>query len=236
MPTVLIIGAGPNVGEASAEAFAAAGYQVAVASRTQKLDAKFRHYAFDASKPETVPALFEQVSKDLGIPSVVIYNASAGRITSADKPFDVDLDYFQDTLKVNTVSPYIAAREAVNGFEKLGPSGLGPSGGTFTFTGNILNITAAPGFLPFGMQKSASASMIQHLAVAHYVDKPYKFYYVDQRREDGHYVTSELDGRAHAELFIGLAKDPKQGPWDHTFVKGKGYVEFPRQEYLDWVP
>ncbi|KAI1140154.1 NAD(P)-binding protein [Hypoxylon sp. FL0543] len=235
MPTVLIIGAGPNIGEASAEAFLAAGYQVAVASRTQKLDAKFRHFAFDASKPETVPALFDQVSKDLGIPSVVVYNAAAGSNTGADT-FGIDLDNLQNKLKVNTLSPYIAAREAVKGFEKLGPSGLGPAGGTFAFTGNILNITAAPGFLAFGMQKSASAHLIQNLALAAYVDKPYKFYYVDQRRADGHYVTSDLDGPAHAEVFVELAKDPKQRPWDYTFAKGVGYVAFPRQEYMDWVP
>lgn len=77
MPTVLIIGAGPNVGKACAETFAAAGYKVAVASRTQKLDSKYRHYAFDASKPDTVPALFERVTADLDVPSVVIYNSSS---------------------------------------------------------------------------------------------------------------------------------------------------------------
>lgn len=75
MSTVLIIGAGPNVGKACAENFSAAGFKVAVASRTQKLDPKYRHYTFDASKPETVPALFEHVSADIGVPSVVIYNS-----------------------------------------------------------------------------------------------------------------------------------------------------------------
>ncbi|KAI0106534.1 NAD(P)-binding protein [Hypoxylon sp. NC0597] len=235
MPTVLIIGAGRNIGEASAEGFAAAGYQVAVASRNQKLDPKFKHYAFDATKPETVPALFEKVSKDLGIPSVVIYNAYAGAYIGPDNPFEVDLDAFEIGLKVNTTSPYITAREAVKGFEKLGPSGLGPAGGTFIFTGNILNITAVPGFLPFAMQKGASAILIQNLAVAAYVGKPYKFYYADQRRESGQYVHSDLDGPAHAEVFLDLAKDAKQRPWDYTFVKGKGYVEFPRQEFMEFV-
>ncbi|OTA70015.1 NAD(P)-binding protein [Hypoxylon sp. EC38] len=234
MPTVLIIGAGPNVGEASAEAFLAAGYRVAVASRTQKLDAKFKHYAFDAAKPETVPALFEKVSKDLGIPSVVIYNAYAGITTAADKPFDIDLERFEIGLKVNTTSTYIAAREAIKGFEKLGPSGLGPAGGTFIFTGNILNITAVPGFMAFGMQKSASAHLIQSLAVGAYVGKPYKFYYADERRESGQYVTTDINGPAHAEAFLELAKDAKQRPWDYTFVKGKGYVEFPRQEFMEY--
>lgn len=76
MSTVLIIGAGPNIGKACAETFSVAGFKVAVASRTQKLDTKYRHYVFDASKPDTVPDLFERVSADLGVPGVVIYNGS----------------------------------------------------------------------------------------------------------------------------------------------------------------
>ena len=71
----LVIGAGPGVGKASAESLAAAGFTVAVASRTNKgISDQFRHYAVDTSKPVSVPGLFEQVRKDLGAPSVVIYN------------------------------------------------------------------------------------------------------------------------------------------------------------------
>ncbi|KAI1097743.1 NAD(P)-binding protein [Jackrogersella minutella] len=237
MPTAFIIGAGPNVGQAVAETFAAAGFQVAVASRTPKLDAKFRHYVFDGSKPETLPAVFEKVSADLGVPSVVIYNAYKGKVETADNPFgDIDLDTFKENLGINTLSPFVAVQEAIKGFEKLGPSGLGPAGGTFIFTGNITNVSAIPGFLVFGMQKSATASMIQNLALASYPDKPYKFYFTDERRSDGTYVPQGLSGPAHAAIYIDLAKDAKQRPWNQTFVYGKGYVEFPRKEFLPWNP
>lgn len=74
MPTALIIGAGPNIGQATAEAFANAGYSVAVASRSSKLEPKFSHFPFDAAKPETVRDLFNQVETTLGHPSVVVYN------------------------------------------------------------------------------------------------------------------------------------------------------------------
>jgi NAD(P)-dependent dehydrogenase (short-subunit alcohol dehydrogenase family) len=77
MPVVLIIGAGAGVGQASLDTFAAAGYTVAVASRTKKLDstkAGFSFFEFDATEPTTVPSLFEKVNKDVGVPSVVIYN------------------------------------------------------------------------------------------------------------------------------------------------------------------
>ncbi|XXH04247.1 ferric reductase [Hypoxylon texense] len=230
MSTVLIIGAGLNVGKACAETFSAAGFQVAVASRTQKLDAKYRHYVFDASKPETVPALFEHVSADIGVPSVVIYNAYAPGGTDTERPFDIDLDAFRKDLNINTVTPYVAAGEAVKGFDKLGTSGLGPTGGTFIFTGNSLNAAALPGFMVFGMGKSAGAHMVQHLALATMHDKPYKFYYADERHEDGTHMTTDLNGDAHAEVYLELVKDPTQRAWNYIFVRGKGYVEFPRRE------
>jgi hypothetical protein len=76
MPTALIIGAGSRIGHATATAFAGAGYKVAVASRTAKLQdiSAITHFVFDAAKPETVRELFESVRKIVGIPSVVIYN------------------------------------------------------------------------------------------------------------------------------------------------------------------
>lgn len=88
MPTALVIGAGPNIGQATAEAFANAGYAVAVASRSSKLGPKFKHFPFDATKPETVRDLFNQVEAALGHPSVVVYNGIPvqAQSSSSSKP------------------------------------------------------------------------------------------------------------------------------------------------------
>ncbi|KAH8700250.1 putative short-chain dehydrogenases/reductase [Talaromyces proteolyticus] len=234
MPTLLIIGAGSRVGQATAEAFANVGYKVAVASRTARLDPKFKHFVFDATKPETVPGLFKEVRKIVGIPSVVIYNAYAAHITKPEDPFETPIDQFHSSMNVNTTSPWVAAGESVKGFEDLGTEGLGAEGGTFIYTGNILNITVSPGFSTFGMGKIATSHLIQHLALVSYLDKPYKFYWGDQRLSDGQPLATGLSGPAHAELYLELAKDPKQRAWMQTFVKGQGYVVFPRQE--SWYP
>lgn len=75
MPVALIIGVGSGIGQASATAFAAAGYDVAVASRTQRLDsAKFPFFEIDLGESTAVPALFEKVNKQVGVPSVIVYN------------------------------------------------------------------------------------------------------------------------------------------------------------------
>lgn len=74
MPAALIIGAGSRVGKSTADAFAKAGYSIALASRSNKSGSQYTHFTFDASKPETVKDLFNDVRKRIGPPSVVIYN------------------------------------------------------------------------------------------------------------------------------------------------------------------
>ena len=74
MSTALIIGAGARVGQAVADGFAEAGYQVAVASRSGTSSTGYKHFPLDASDPTKVAGLFSEVRKAVGIPSVVVYN------------------------------------------------------------------------------------------------------------------------------------------------------------------
>ncbi|KAK8039104.1 hypothetical protein PG993_007515 [Apiospora rasikravindrae] len=87
--------------------------------------------------------------------------------TEPEDPFGLGLDQVQETMTVNAISVYAAAREAVKGFEKTGP------GITFIMTGNKLNTVALPGVLCFGMDKSAAAHMIQNASNS-YKKKGYK--------------------------------------------------------------
>lgn len=58
-------------------------------------------------------------------------------------------------------------------------------------------------------------------------DRMCRFYYADERNADGSVAGSKIDGEAHADLFVELAKAKSQGPWSQTFVKGVGYKAFP---------
>lgn len=60
----------------------------------------------------------------------------------------------------------------------------------------------------------------------------YRFYYADERHEDGTPMTSGLNGDAHADAYLELARDPAQRAWNYIFAKGKGYVDFPRLEVI----
>ena len=75
-PVILVLGAGPNIGQHVARAFAAKGYKVASASRRPDGNncTDQTHIQGDLSDPESVICIFSKVKKSLGIPSVVIYN------------------------------------------------------------------------------------------------------------------------------------------------------------------
>ena len=81
-PVVLIFGAGPKIGIPTAQAFASKGYKVAVAARSLKeadsTDDQL-NINIDLANPEAVVDAFAKVKKELGVPSVVIYNGMSRR-------------------------------------------------------------------------------------------------------------------------------------------------------------
>ena len=53
-----------------------------------------------------------------------------------------------------------------------------------------------------------------------------RFFYADERQEDGKIKGMALDGPAHGDFYARLANHEKDVPWQATFVKGRGYVQF----------
>jgi hypothetical protein len=76
-PVALILGAGPKVGLPAAKAFASIGYKVAIAARSlsesDSTETQLNIKA-DFARPEEVINAFAKVRKELGVPSVVLYN------------------------------------------------------------------------------------------------------------------------------------------------------------------
>ncbi|KAF2490641.1 hypothetical protein BU16DRAFT_596931 [Lophium mytilinum] len=202
-PVVLILGAGPNIGQAVARTFASKGYKVAIASRSLKeADSTDNQLNIpsDFSKTDDVVNAFAKVNKVFGIPSVVVYNVSASTFTPADDPFALSFADFSRDTTINIHSAFVAAQQAVSGFAQLPAS----ASRTFIYTGNVLNIAILPRFISQGIGK---------------------FYYADERKADGS-PKYRVDGDAHANLFWELAQAETQGPWLQTFVQGVGYKKF----------
>lgn len=160
---VLILGAGPRVGTSVAETFANNGYNVAVASRSgsgTKTEKGFLSLKADFTKPDSIPALFDAVKAEFhAAPSVVVYNAAAlTNPPDKDSIFSISAENVALDLNVNTISPYVAAQQAVKGWETLPKD----TKKTFIYTGNALNVSVlpVPMMLDLGMGKSASAYWI----------------------------------------------------------------------------
>ncbi|KAJ5892949.1 short-chain dehydrogenase [Penicillium tannophilum] len=223
-PVLLILGAGSNVGASVAKAFSEKGYKIALASRTVKnedSDTKDFHVACDLSDPFSVPDVFKKVKETLGIPSVVVYNASAAARSSLGDPLATPLAEFSHGLNINTASVYAAAQEAVKGFAELPAE----ASRTFIYTGNMLNTKVFPPLFNLGVGKAATSHIIEYLA-ASYPFRGFKFYYADQRKVDGSPQYVNIDGDAHGSFYVELAEIKSQGQWHQTFVKDLGYQRF----------
>lgn len=174
---VLILGAGPRIGSAVAEKFASDGYKVALVSRkgTGSKNAE-GHLSLkaDLNKPDSIPPLFKAVEAEFAAPpSVVVYNA--GTLTpppDKDSIFSAPAESIASDFNANTISPYVAAQEAVKGWETLPKE----TKKTFIYTGNITNVSIVPMpmMLTIGMGKSASAFWIG-LADAMYSARGYRY-------------------------------------------------------------
>ena len=76
-PVALILGAGANVGQNVARAFAAKGYKIALAARSLEEEdstADQLHIRADFSDPASVVDIFAKVKAQLGSPYVVVYD------------------------------------------------------------------------------------------------------------------------------------------------------------------
>ena len=76
----LILGYGRHVGIDTAQAFRDRGYKLAVVSRSNahvNSADDYLHIQADLSDPSSIQTIFSRVRKELGHPSVVIYNGRA---------------------------------------------------------------------------------------------------------------------------------------------------------------
>ncbi|KAF3391543.1 hypothetical protein F1880_007477 [Penicillium rolfsii] len=192
-PSILILGAGPNIGQSVAYKFASKGFKVALAARTLKESDSTENQLIiptELAKTGEVIKTFAKVKQVFGIPT------SAVTFTPADDPFAITLADLSRDMTINVHSAFVAAQQAVSGFSPT---------------------SAAKTFID-GIGKSGAAHMIWAASDA-YQDHGYKFYYADERNADES-PKYRIDGGAHADLYWDLAHAKTQGPWMQTFVQG----------------
>ncbi|KFA71343.1 hypothetical protein S40288_08962 [Stachybotrys chartarum IBT 40288] len=228
---LLVLGAGSNIGQSLTERFKSAGYSIALVSRSAPTssgasDEVLRIQA-DLTNPGAIASIFETVKAKLGAhPTVVVYNAAALTVPSdMSNIFTVPVEDFERDMAVMNTSAYVAAREAVAGFE----ASTNDAPKAFIYTGNIFGAVTrpVPRVVTLGAGKSAAGFWLG-VAGATFKEKGYKFHFADERHADGGSVTmQELSGPGAAEFYLDLAEKDAEIPWYATFVAGKGYVHFP---------
>lgn len=224
----LIIGAGSGLSASLARLFAKEGITVALAARqidklaglAEEIGAS--RFTVDASKPDQVEKLFNQVEQQLGIPTIVIYNPSA-RISGAI----VDLDPVEvlRTLEITAYGGFLVAQAATRRLLKVGE-------GAVFFTGASASVKGYARSAPFAMGKFALRGLAQSLArelapqnihVAHFViDGGIRS---DRRPEPVDQPDSLLDPDAIAQTYLSILRQPRSAwtwevelrPWVETF-------------------
>lgn len=175
-PIILVLGAGPNIGKAISIKFHAAGYAIALASRSiPDGPTPEGHFGIkvDLSSPNSIPSVFAKVKQALGsAPNTVVYNAA--NVSPPPDPgnmFSLPVETMQKDIDIINTSAFAAAKEAVKGFEEL-PKDMKK---IFFYTGNSQNtlVLPMPALVTLGVGKAAAAYWIGAASMNH-KEKGYK--------------------------------------------------------------
>jgi NAD(P)-dependent dehydrogenase (short-subunit alcohol dehydrogenase family) len=170
----LIVGAGTGLSASLARALTREGLVLALAARNAaKLAGLCREsgahaFACDATQPDQVARLFDDVERKIGSPDVVVYNASA-RVRG---PFiSLAAEDVERAMRVSAFGGFLVAQQAARRMLPLGY-------GAILFTGASASVKGYPESAPFAMGKFALRGLAQSMArelnpggihVAHFV-------------------------------------------------------------------
>lgn len=228
--SALIVGVGNGISASFARLLAREGCKVALAARTtDKLNDLAKEtgaslHACDATDAAQVAALFEQVEKVLGVPEVVLYNASArarGPLVDLD-PADVD-----NAMRVSAFGGFLVGQQAAKRMLKRG------SGAIF-FTGASASVKGYAQSAPFAMGKFALRGLAQSMArelqpkgihVAHFVIDGGVRNPGTGRVEPADAPDNFLDPDGIAQTYLAVLKQPRSAwslevelrPWVERF-------------------
>lgn len=224
----LIVGAGSGLSASLARLFSREGMRVAIAARNIANLAPLsgetgaQSFACDAVDPDQVARLFDDVESRLGMPDVVVYNASGRLRGSLIELVPAEVEH---ALRVSAFGGFLVAQQAVR---RMLPKGSG----AILFTGASASVKGYAQSAPFAMGKFALRGLAQSMArelapqgihVAHFV--------IDGgirnpgRTEAPDKPDSMLNPDAIAETYLHVLRQPRSAwtweielrPWVESF-------------------
>ena len=226
--TALIVGAGAGLSASLARLFSREGIRVALAARQiEKLGALCsetgaRAFACDATNADEVERLFGLVEREIGVPDLVVYNASARARGSFTELVPSDV---ANAIAISAFGGFLVAQQAL---KRMLPN----KQGAILFTGASASVKGYPQSAPFAMGKFALRGLAQSLAremspqgihIAHFV--------IDGairnpgRAEPADRPDSMLDPAAIAASYLSVLRQPRSAwaweielrPWVERF-------------------
>lgn len=193
--SILITGAGSGIGRATARAFIAAGWQVALVGRREEAlrETAGTHDALvlpmDVTDPAQVESGFARVEGAFGRLDVLFNNAG---MSLPGKPIDeIAVDDWLALSNVNITGMFLCARAAFGLMRRQSPQG-----GRIINNGSISADRPRPGSVPYTMSKHAVTGLTKTLAV-------------DGRRFD--IACGQIDiGNAASEMTAGFSSGMPQ--------------------------
>ena len=159
--TVLIVGAGQGLSASLARLFSSEGMKVVLAARNieklvdLKKEINAETIECDSGDIESVKNLFKETDNKIGIPNLVIYNASWR--PSRNSIVDLEPEEVLKAINVTTFGAFLVAREATKRMLKR-------KSGSIFFTGATAGIKGFANSAPFAMGKFGLRGLAQSLA------------------------------------------------------------------------
>jgi len=209
---LLIVGAGPGIGEASAERFGREGWTIVLAARSprtldpmvarligQGVDA--HGLVIDATDPEAVRAGLRTADRLSGGLSAVLYNAAKVRQQDLFSMTDAEID---SDLAVNVIGGLHVIRAAAGLFEGRA--------GTILVTGGGLALAPHADWASLGLGKAALRNVVQGLVPA-LAERNIR---IAMATVAALVAPASAEAAGVADTLWTLATDPGAG-WERTF-------------------
>jgi len=226
--TALIVGAGSGISASVARGLAAAGLKVGVAARDIEKLAPLAdaigavRFAVDASDPAAVAHLFEDADARLGVPDVVLYNASA----RAHGPVaEIEPEAVRKAVEISAFGGFLVVQQAARRMIPRGSGAILLTGASASVKGYPLSAAFAMGkFALRGLAQSAARELgPKGIHVAHFV--------IDggvrstRRPDPADRPDSTLDPDAIAQTYLETLRQPRSAwslevemrPWVEKF-------------------
>ena len=226
--SALIVGTGPGISASLARQLSSAGLKVAVAARNvDKLgplvaETGAEAFAVDATDPASVAELFASVEARIGVPEIVVYNAS-GRARGAIA--DIDPEDVRAAIEVSAFGGFLVVQQAAKRLLPLGKGAILLTGATASVKGFSNSSAFAIGkFGLRGLAQSAARELSpKGIHVVHFViDGSVRS---EGRLDPADRPDSTLDPDAIAESYVAALVQPRSAwsweielrPWVESF-------------------